>query len=33
MTRLPILPALLVAFSLVAQEAPKVQPPRAHPRS
>ncbi|NWJ39433.1 MAG: TolC family protein [Geothrix sp.] len=31
MTRLPILPALLVAFSLVAQEAPKVQPPAGAP--
>lgn len=31
MTRLPILPALLVAFSLVAQEAPKVQSPAGAP--
>jgi len=31
MTCLPILPALLVAFSLVAQEAPKVQPPAGAP--
>ena len=29
MTRLPILPALLVAFSLVAQEAPKADAPKA----
>lgn len=29
MMRLPILPALLVAFSLVAQEAPKVDAPKA----
>jgi outer membrane protein TolC len=29
MMRLPILPALLVAFSLVAQEAPKADPPKA----
>jgi len=29
MTRLPILPALLVAFSLVAQESPKVDSPKA----
>ncbi|MBK8790496.1 MAG: hypothetical protein IPO28_10085 [Holophagaceae bacterium] len=31
MTRLPIFPALLVAFSLVAQEAPKVQSPAGAP--
>jgi len=31
MTRLPIFPALLVAFSLVAQEAPKADAPKAEP--
>jgi len=31
MTRLPIFPALLVAFSLVAQEAPKADTPKAGP--